>query len=336
MTNINKLNKLRIVFDAGAKFSNTSLNQHLLRGPDLSNNLIGILLRFREGQYATIGGIEAMYHQVKDLKEDTDSLRFLWRENFNASIDECIMCVLIFHKVDSPCCANWALKRTAIGNKPKFSLRVIEAVLEHFYMNDYLDSFPGLEEAIKIIVEVVQLLKLGGFNLTKFISNNSEIDKYTRQQSPTAKDLVNFDLDQTPIERALGVLWDPKQDVLKIKTVNKEVPNTRRGILSFISSIFDPLGILSPSLIDPKQIIQDLWKQNIDWEEQIPADILQRSQKWKSTLKKLESVKISRWYHTSPNDTMNYIFFPTLPVLPTEQFHISAFQDQMSYIAVLS
>ena len=166
MTNINKLNKLRIVFDAGAKFSNTSLNQHLLRGPDLSNNLIGILLRFREGQYATIGGIEAMYHQVKDLKEDTDSLRFLWRENFNASIDECIMCVLIFHKVDSPCCGNWALKRTAIGNKPKFSLRVIEAVLEHFYMDDYLDSFPGLEEAIKIIVEVVQLLKLGGFSTT--------------------------------------------------------------------------------------------------------------------------------------------------------------------------
>ena len=185
-------------------------------------------------------------------------------------------------------------------------------------------------------MDLVQLLKLGGFNLTKFISNNSEIDKYTRQQSPTAKDLVNFDLDQTPIERALGVLWDPKQDVLKIKTVNKEVPNTRRGILNFISSIFDPLGILSPSLIEPKQIIQDLWKQNIDWEEQIPADILQRSQKWKSTLKKLESVKISRWYHTSPNDTMNYIFFPTLPVLPTEQFHISAFQDQMSYIAVLS
>ena len=123
------------------------------------------------------------------------------------------MCVHIFGKVDSPCCANWALKRTAIDNKPKFSLRAIEAVLEHFYMDDYLDSFPDLEAAIKVIVEVIQLLKLVGFNLTKFVSNNSEIDRYTRQQSPTAKDLVNLELDETPIERALGVLWDPKQDV---------------------------------------------------------------------------------------------------------------------------
>ena len=144
-----------------------------------------------------------MYHQVKVLKEDTDSLRFLWREKFNASIDEYIMCVHIFGKVDSPCCANWALKMTARDNKPKFSLRAIETVLELFYMDDYLDSFPGLEEAIKVIVEVIQLLKIGGFNFTKFVSNNSEIDKYTRQQLPTAKDLVNLDLDETPIERAL-------------------------------------------------------------------------------------------------------------------------------------
>ena len=205
VTNINKLNKLRIVFDPAAKFSNTSLNQHLLKGPDLLSSLVGILLRFREGQYAVIGDIKAMYHQVKVLKEDTDFLRFLWRENFSASINECIMCMHIFGKVDSSCCANWALKRTAVDNKPKFSLRAIEAVLEHFYMDDYLNSFPDLEAAIKVIVEVIQLLKLGGFNLTKFVSNNSEIDKYTHQQSPIAKDLINLDLDETPIERALGV-----------------------------------------------------------------------------------------------------------------------------------
>ena len=240
MTNINKPNKVCIVFDAAAKFSNTSLNQHLVKGPHLLNSRIGILLRFREDQYAIID-IKAMYHQVQGLKKDTDSLRFLWRENFNPSIDEYIICVHKFGKVDSPCCTNWALKRTAIDKKPKVSLRAIEAV--NFYMDDYLDSFPCLEEAIKVIVEVVQLLKFSGLNLTKFVSNNSEIGKYTRYQSPTAKDLINLDLDETPIEQALGVLWDPKQDVLIIKTVNKEVPNTKRGILSFVSSIFDPLEL---------------------------------------------------------------------------------------------
>ena len=38
-------------------------------------------------------------------------------------------------------------------------------MLEYFYMDDYLDSFPDLEEAIKVIAEVIQLLKLPGFNL---------------------------------------------------------------------------------------------------------------------------------------------------------------------------
>ena len=109
-------------------------------------------------------------------------------------------------------------------------------MLERFYTDNYLDSFPGLEEASKVIVEVIQLLKLGKLNLTKFVSNNSGIDKYTRQQLPKAKDLANLDLDETPIERALGVLWDPKQDVpidIPRYTVNKEVPNTKRGILKF-------------------------------------------------------------------------------------------------------
>ena len=105
MTNINKPNKVCIVFDAAAKFSNTSLNQHLVKGPHLLNSRIGILLRFREDQYAIID-IKAMYHQVQGLKKDTDSLRFLWRENFNPSIDEYIICVHKFGKVDSPCCTN--------------------------------------------------------------------------------------------------------------------------------------------------------------------------------------------------------------------------------------
>ena len=100
-------------------------------------------------------------------------------------------------------------------------------------MDDYFNFFPDLEEVMEVIIELIQLLKLGGFNLANFVSNMSEIHKYC-EQSPTAKDLANLNLDETPIERVLGVLWDPKQDVLKIKTVNKEVPNTKHDTLSLL------------------------------------------------------------------------------------------------------
>ena len=82
-------------FDAAAKFSNTSLNQRLRKGPYLLNNLTGIFPRFRKGQCSITGNIGTMYHQLKVLKENTDSLRFLWHENFKSSIDKYIMCAYL-------------------------------------------------------------------------------------------------------------------------------------------------------------------------------------------------------------------------------------------------
>ena len=206
-----------------------------------------------------MGDIEAMFHQVKVLKEETESLRFLWRSNSSLPINEYIMQAHIFGKTDSSCCANWALKSTGLENKNEYSARVIEPILDHFYMDDYLDSCPSLEQAVSVIVDVIQLLKTSGFNLLNLLSNNQEILKYTTQKLLLKNKLVNLDLNQTSTEQTLGILWVPEQDVLRVKVINKEVPDTKRGIMSFVSLIFEPLGILTPALIEPKCIIQDLW-----------------------------------------------------------------------------
>ena len=70
--------KLRVVFDPKAKSGGTSLNEHLLQGPDLTNSLLGVLLRFREGQHAVTADVQEMFHQVKVPEQDRDVLRFLW------------------------------------------------------------------------------------------------------------------------------------------------------------------------------------------------------------------------------------------------------------------
>ena len=73
-----KPNKIRVVFDCAAEHRGESLNKHLLQGPDLTNNLTGVLCRFREESIAFMCDIEAMFHQVRVDESHRDLLRFLW------------------------------------------------------------------------------------------------------------------------------------------------------------------------------------------------------------------------------------------------------------------
>ena len=94
--NPNKPGKVRIVFDAAAECEGTSLNKNLLHGPDYTNSLVGVLLRFREDNTALVADIESMFHQVKVREEDQDSLRFLWwTESTTDSPEEYVMTVHI-------------------------------------------------------------------------------------------------------------------------------------------------------------------------------------------------------------------------------------------------
>ena len=76
-----KPNKIRVVFDCAAEYGSESLNKHLLQGTNLTNNLTGVLCRFRQEPMAFMCDIETMFHQVKVSEELRDLLRFLWRED---------------------------------------------------------------------------------------------------------------------------------------------------------------------------------------------------------------------------------------------------------------
>ena len=49
-----------------------------MKGPDLTNSLVGVLLRFRKGKVAVIADVEAMFYQIKVAPHDGDALRFFW------------------------------------------------------------------------------------------------------------------------------------------------------------------------------------------------------------------------------------------------------------------
>ena len=108
----------------------------------------------------------------------------------------------------------------------------------------------------------------------------------------------NFKLDFNSeiTERTLGLLWDVKNDKLTFQHSPKSLPKTKRGILSLVASIFDPLGIVTPAVLEAKLIIQSLWKLKVDWDDNIPKDILQRCQQGLSELHHIKEISISRWF----------------------------------------
>ena len=76
-----KPGKVRVVFVCSAKYRSRSLNNQPISGPDLTNQLVGVLTRFRKEQVAFIADVEAMFHQVSAPEGQTNLLRFLWLEN---------------------------------------------------------------------------------------------------------------------------------------------------------------------------------------------------------------------------------------------------------------
>ena len=115
--------------------------------------------------------LEAMFHQVQVPKSDVDFLIFLWAEDHFKSqrIDTFQITVLIFGASDSPF-ANYAL--TSVGRPPReFSSATIETILKSLYEDNLLKFVVTKQEAIDLVKE----LKIDGFRLTKFWSNDEDV-----------------------------------------------------------------------------------------------------------------------------------------------------------------
>ena len=294
-----KPNKIRVVFDCSAEFKGESLNKHLLQGPDMTNNLTGVLCRFRKEPVALMCDVEGMFHQVKVSEECRDLLRFLWWENGDTSSEpkEFRMTVHLFGATSSPGCSNFALKSTANDNEEEIGSAAANFLREDFYVDDGLKSVPSVHEAVKLIKDVKEMCKRGGFNLHKFTSNSKEVIHSIPVQD-RAEDIKNLDLDQDilPIERALGIQWCIENDSFNFRITLKDKPCTRRGILSTVSSIFDPLGFVAPVLLEGKKILQELCKEDTGWDDPVPAAIKVKWEKWRSELHLLQEFSVARCY----------------------------------------
>ena len=149
-----KPDKIRVVFDCLAHSQGTSLNDEPFQGPDLTNSLVGVLIRFCQTPVAVMGDVQSIFHQVRVPKADRALLRFLWwlRGDFSKILEEYRMTIHLLGAVSFPTCANFPMRRNAEDHRREFSPNVVSTVLKKFYVDECLKSLPSAAVALKRVV----------------------------------------------------------------------------------------------------------------------------------------------------------------------------------------
>lgn len=143
--------------------------------------------------------------------------------------------------------------------------------------------------------DLMKICGHGCFRLHKWASNCCKVlDSIPKTE--LAKEMKTLDLDQDELlmERALGLNWCMESDTFKFKITIRDRPFTRRGLLSIVGSVYDPLGVLAPVVLPAKTILQDLCRLNIGWDDDLPEHIKKRWCDWLASLPALEHFSIPR------------------------------------------
>ncbi|XP_063368239.1 uncharacterized protein LOC134656613 [Cydia amplana] len=298
--------KLRIVYDASCKGSNgVSLNDELLIGPPLLEDLRAILIRWRTYKIAFVADVEKMYRQIRVKDEHTNYQRIVWRPDPKGPIEDFKLLTVTFGTSCAPYLAIKTLRQTAKDEGSDYP-KAQKMILRDFYMDDLLSGTDEEKEAIEIQKQVTKILSSGGFPLKKWCSNSEEfmtaLDKQEKREETQTVEIKRKESVKT-----LGITWEVKKDKLLIPNHIKNIDDTlmtKRSVLSEIASIFDPMGWIAPSVILAKIFMQVLWKKGISWDEELPAELKKEWLQYKRELPALKDVSLDRWMHTTSKSTL--------------------------------
>ena len=290
--------QMRVVFDASAKTaSGTSLNDHLIVGPTVHASLVNVLLRFRRHKIALVADISKMYRAVLLPENQRDLHRFVWRNSPRDPFVDYRMKRLTFGVSASSFAANMAVKQNAIDHAEKYP-QASRAVLESFYVDDGLTGADTLADAVELQGQLQCLFDIAGFTLRKWKSNLPAVLKQVppdlRDQQPCLEigEVSEF-------TKVLGVEWDGESDSFRpLITTNLIACErlTKRTLVSDIARVFDVLGWCSPSIIKLKILLQRIWEEKLEWDEEVPTNVSGIWERWRNELPLLRNHLIPRCY----------------------------------------
>ena len=301
-----KPGKWRVCHDAAQKVDGVCLNDLILPGPDLMNDHVKVMMNFRRHRYCAQADIKGFFYQIGVDKRDQNVFQFVWFED-----DEltkpcfCIFLVYIFGAKCSPFVCTYVLRHHAWINAEAFGPEVVDAINNSFYVDDFLRSFPTISEARDMRVGLTGALSQGGMDLVKWKANHPGI---LEDGMASEENTITFEdcKELVPQDKVLGVTYTFEADTFHFKNPSErwnEYVETKRRLLSMVSSIYDPLGLWSPFVILGKIQFQKSVMEVNGWDSLLPKDIAGSFDAWRKSIPKLQKFKIPRWIATPTTTT---------------------------------
>ncbi|XP_024872298.1 uncharacterized protein LOC112454901, partial [Temnothorax curvispinosus] len=287
----------RVVFNASSRCPNgLSINDTLLSGPKLQQDLLAILLRFRAEAIALTADVKQIFRQIWISPEQCDYQRIVWRFSELDPILDYLLKTVTFGFTASPFLAIYCLLQLAHQYHEKYPL-ASAALLEALYVDDVVTSVRTVEQARALRDQLLSLLRSAGFKLRKWSSSHPAalegLDTQLCSQS-----MLDFESSEDQSQKILGLRWHSQSDSFGFQVNALDRECTKRTILSEVARIFDPLGFLAPLTFTAKCLIQRLWTLKLDWDDEPPMDIRRSWNRFQTELGVLSSLRVPRAFNS--------------------------------------
>lgn len=295
---------LRVVFNAsGSSSSGNSLNDLMYKGPNLQQDLLSLILNWRQYQYAFTADIEKMFRQILVHEDDQIYQKIIWRISADQQLQDYQLATVTYGTKAAPFLAMMTLRQLAEDESETFP-EASKVLKNQFYMDDLLSGSHTIESAKQLQADLIELLRSGGFNLRKWTSNEPALLESIKNNSESQ---ANFDFRHQESTKALGLTWIAKDDTFTFQCKMSEDPlskPTKRHLLADISKIYDPLGWLAPLTIRLKLLFQNVWSIDLKWDDEV-SDVIKHD--WKNLsadMANINKIKISRWVQSGEKECM--------------------------------
>ncbi len=258
--------QVRVVYDASSHAGGSkSLNDHLFKGVTFWDST-ELLNKFRFGSTVLIADIAKAFLMIGVEPEDRDALRFLWLDE-NQKPVEYRFKVVPFGTTASPFLLFAVMHFHFRRYREQFS-DVVPLIKDNFYVDDLLLALPNLpEEKLECIKErTVNLFRLGGMDLRKWRTNVAILDAKWAPGEPAVTKVLGYKLDLPADVFSVAYQLDPK-------IVDTSVNLTKRRYSSFLSSVYDPNGLISPFVIYLRLLFRKIWQTTEGWDDPLPDDL---------------------------------------------------------------